>query len=404
MMQMALARLRQLSAHEVGHTLGLMHNYVSSAHDRASVMDYPHPLVKLGPDGAVDLSQAYTTGIGEWDKAAIAYGYQDFGVATDEPARLNAMLDATHRKGLYFLSDGDARPEGSAHPQTHLWDNGGNAADELNRLLDVRARALARFTEKNIPVGWPLSTLEEPLVTTFLLHRYQTEAAAKAIGGLDYRYAVRGDGQAGPRIVAPAEQRKALDALLRTLRPDVLTLPERILALLPPAAFDFDRTREYFPSRTGLTFDPLAAAETAAAHSIRLLLNPERAARLVQYHARDARNPSLLEVLDRLLAATWRRAPSTGLEEEVGRVAGNAALAQLMALGADDSTSSQVRALALLKLGQLRAWLLAQSTADESRKAHFAYAAARIRKYQEDFKAAATPRPLEPPPGQPIGN
>lgn len=397
MQQTALARLRQLSAHEVGHTLGLMHNYVSSARDRASVMDYPHPLVRLTNDGGIDLKDAYAIGIGEWDKVAIAYGYED----SSEPAKLAGILNDAHRRGLYFLGDDDARPEGSAHPQTHLWDNGTSAADELNRLLDVRARALARFSERNIPLGRPLSTLEEPLVTTYLLHRYQTEAAAKVLGGLDYRNAVRGDGQLITRMVAPAEQRKALDALLRTLRPDVLTMPEHILKLLPPVAQEYDRTQEYFPSRSGLTFDPLAAAETAAGHSVRLLLHPERASRLVQYHARDAANPGFVEVVDRLLTATWKRTASKGLAEETARVADNVALAQLMALAADESAMAQVRAIARLKLTQLRSWLERAATgADEERTAHLQYAAARIRKFLEDGKL--DPKPLAPPPGQPI--
>ncbi|MDX1984662.1 MAG: zinc-dependent metalloprotease [Bryobacteraceae bacterium] len=400
MLEMALARLRQLSAHEVGHTLGLAHNYVSSRQNRASVMDYPHPVVRLGADGGVDLTGAYAEGIGEWDKVAIAYGYGEF----PDAGRRRAVLDDAHKRGLHFLSDEDARPEGSAHPYTHLWDNGEDPARELLRLLEVRERALARFSPKNIPLGRPMSTLEEPLVTTYLMHRYQTEAAAKMIGGLEYTYAVRGDGQLVTRMVAPEDQRRALEAVLRTIRPEVLTLPERILALIPPVAQGYDRTREYFPSRSGLTFDPLAAAETAAAHSIRLLLHPERAARLIQYSARDARNPDLVEVIDRLVAATWKRPASKGLAEEVGRVVDNAALLQMMSLAGNEDAAPQARALASVKLQQLGAWLEAQAAANIGRKAHLAYGAQRIRKFLEDPKPPALPKLLEAPPGQPIGS
>jgi hypothetical protein len=203
--------------------------------------------------------------------------------------------------------------------------------------------------------------------------------------------------------VAAADQRRALEAVLRTIRPETLTLPERILALLPPVAQGYDRTREYFPSRTGLTFDPLAAAESAAAQTVRLVLNPERAARLIQYHARDARNPGLDEVIDRLLAATWKRPASIGLAEEVGLVVDNAVLVHLLALAADEGAATQARALAHLKLDQLRAWLRQTPAGNSSRRAHFTYAAARIARFLEEAKPAAPAKPLEAPPGQPIG-
>lgn len=404
MLEMSLSRLRQLSAHEVGHTLGLMHNYVSSAHDRASVMDYPHPVIQLSGEGTPQLAGAYAEGVGEWDKVAIGYGYQDFGGAAEAP-RLSAILDAAHKRGLYFIADDDSRPPGSAHPQSHLWDNGADATGELKRILEVRARALARFSEKNIPIGRPMSTLEGPLVTTYLLHRYQTEAAAKVLGGLYYTYALRGDGQLVTRAVPAADQRKALDAVLATIQPDTLTLPERILAMLPPAAHGYDRTREYFRSRTGVTFDAVAAAEAAASHSIGLLLHPERAGRLVQYHARDARAPGLGEVIDKLIAATWRRAPVRGLAQEAGRAADHVALHHLMALSANDAAGVSVRAIATQKIEQLRAWLASQGsvTTDPDQKAHFAYAVEQIKKFREDPKPASLPRLAEPPPGMPIG-
>src|SRR2546422_6585239 len=217
---MALARLRQLAAHEVGHTLGLMHNYSASTVNRSSVMDYPPPYVKLGADGVPDLSAAYATGIGEWDKVSIAWGYQDFAPGTDEGAALNKILADAFAHGLRFLTDQDARPAGSSSSVAHLWDSGTNAVDELNRLMTVRAAALKRFGENNIREGDPLATIEDALVPIYMLHRYQVEAASKLVGGMDYTFALRGDGQAPTQIVGPAEQRRALAAVLATLKPD----------------------------------------------------------------------------------------------------------------------------------------------------------------------------------------
>ncbi|MBL8175900.1 MAG: zinc-dependent metalloprotease [Bryobacterales bacterium] len=404
MQQMALARLRQLSAHEVGHTLGLSHNYVSSAANRASVMDYPHPLAELDEQGNPTLRNAYTQEIGEWDKVAIAYGYSDHGSEAAAAPQLAKLLRDAYQRGIYFLSDEDARPAGSAHPQTHLWDNGADAAAELKRVMTVRAKALARFGERNIPEGRPFSTLEEPLVTTYLMHRYQAEAAAKVLGGLYYTYALRGDGQLVTRIATPTEQRKALDALLETLHPQALTLPESILKLLPPAAGGFSRTREYFRSRTGLTFDPLSPAESSAAITLGLLLHPERAARLLQHHARDAKNPSLAEIVDRVIDATWKRPAASGLAAEVGRAVDTVALHQLMALALDARAAAQVRAVALQKLEQLRTYAeLRKNSPDPSQRAHFRYAELQIRKLIEDPKSVEVPRLPEPPPGMPIG-
>jgi hypothetical protein len=399
MLEMALARLRQLSAHEVGHTLGLVHNYVSSANDRASVMDYPHPVVDLEGD-SLTLRNAYTTSIGEWDKVAIAYGYAN----APNPTKI---LEEAYKRGISIVTDSDSRPPGSAHPQAHLWDNGKDAAEELNRVLQVRQRALDRFSPNAIPMGRPMSTLEEPLVTTYLLHRYQVEAATKMIGGLFYTYALRGDGQTITRIASPEDQKRALKAVLATLHVNTLTLPERILQLLPPAADGHPRTREYFRSRTGLTFDPLTAAESAANLTLSLVLHPERAARLVQYSARDPRNPGLREVIDQVTTATFKRPPTQGLHSEVGRVIDHTALTHLLALAQNENTITQVRAIGLDRLEQLRKWLDAEAlrSQDSSQKAHYAYASKRIRTFQEDPKAAIPlPRLPDAPPGMPIGS
>ncbi|HRJ16314.1 MAG TPA: zinc-dependent metalloprotease, partial [Saprospiraceae bacterium] len=224
MLQMALARLRQLSAHEVGHTIGLMHNYISSVNDRASVMDYPHPYITLDALGNLDFSKAYATGIGAWDKRAVIYGYQHFPAGTDETKALQDILRETEKMNLPYLTDQDARPQGSAHPQAHLWDNGASAAAELRRLLEVRKTALGRFGELNIPTGTPMADLERVLVPLYLAHRYQVEAAAKVVGGVQYSYAMRGDGQTPALPVDDKLQRDALAALLLTLDPKNLVL------------------------------------------------------------------------------------------------------------------------------------------------------------------------------------
>ena len=344
MLAMSLARLRQLSAHEVGHTLGLAHNYIASTHSRASVMDYPHPLITLSKDGVPELGDAYAIGIGEWDKVAINYGYRD----TADRAELIKGIEDAYRRGLYFLTDEDARPAGSAHPDNHLWDNGVNAVDELNRMMTIRAAALARFSENNIPVGTPMSELGERLVPVYLLHRYQVEAAAKSVGGLFYTYALRGDGQKVTEVVNGKEQARGLDALLKTISSDALTLPERILRLIPPKASGF-RPREPFHGRTGLTFDALAPAEAAANHTVSFILDPQRAARLVEQHARLASVAGLDSVIDRLIGATWRGPRAAGLAAEVQNVVEDVVVYYMMSLAKNESVPAQVRAIASRK-------------------------------------------------------
>jgi hypothetical protein len=402
MEQMALARLRQLAAHEVGHTLGLLHNFAASTHDRASVMDYPPPFVKLDPAGNIDLSDAYATGIGDWDKIAIRYGYTQFAPNVDEHASLNAILNEARDKGITFISDRDARATSGAHPLAHLWDSGANAVDELNRIMQVRAKALDGFSEQKIRFGVPMSALEEVLAPVYLFHRYQVEAATKVVGGLNYTYAVRGDGQTVAEIVPAAEQRRALGAILKTIDPAALALPEKILKLLPPHPPQYEATREDFHSRTQITFDSMAPVEAAADMPIALLLNPERATRLIDYHSRDAKNPGLDEVIDRLITATWKT-PHTSLREaETQRTIGNVVLYRLMQLAQNVQASEQARAMAYLKLDDLRKWLLARQTTDTAERAHSVYAAAQIKRFQDDPKVITVSKPADPPDGSPI--
>ena len=405
LLTMVLARLRQLSAHEVGHTLGLQHNYAASPVNRASVMDYPAPYAKLGPDGLPDLSDAYARGIGEWDKVAIAYGYQDFPPGTDEKAELERTLNQAFAKGLMYLTDQDARPPGAASSVAHLWDNGTNAVDELGNVMRVRAAALRRFGENNIRDGAPMATIEDVLVPIYMYHRYQVEAAAKVIGGQDYVFSLKGKGDRNPHIVAPEEQRRALAAVLETLKPDALLLPESLLKLIPPRPSGYGRTREDFRIRTQPVFDALAPAEAVADHVSNFLFNPERAARLVQFNARDSRNPGLGEVIDKTLLSTWKAPQATGYAREVQHTVDMVILADLMSLASSERSPNQVRAIAELKLDQLKNWISAQRTvvADENRRAFLFYASEQIKRFQDDPKKMNLTRPQDPPDGQPIG-
>lgn len=406
LLELALARVRQLAAHEVGHTLGLAHNFAASAQGNASVMDYPQPMITLNSNESLDVSHAYATGIGAWDKVAIAYGYQDFPEGTDERKALNNILTRAAGRGLFFISDADARPQGSAHPTAHLWDSGPNAVDELDRMMKIRAVALSRFGEKNIREDEPLNTLEEVLVPIYMLHRYQVEATAKVLGGLDYRYAVKGDGQIVTRMIPPSEQRRALDALLTTIKPEELVLPQRVLDLIPPPPEGYARTRETFSGRTGLTFDALGPAEAAASLTVSLILNPERDTRLMEHHALNAQSPDLAEVIDHLIDSTWKSNSESGYKAATQQVVDNIVLFDLMSLAADESAAAQVRALASLKLDELKIWLgaRAKSTKDESRRAQMAFAISQVERFQKDPQQMNLTKPPEPPPGQPIGD
>ena len=401
-----LSRLRQLSAHEVGHTLGLDHNHVASSFGQdMSVCDYPAPLLTLAGNGRIDMSKAYGEHIGRWDEISITWGYCQFPpgtTAAEERAGLDRILEEAAREGFYTMAQQDGVPESGVHPKAHNWDTGEDAADELLRLLEVRAAALARFGERAIKPGRPMALLADLLVPLYLLHRYQTEAAVKLIGGQDFRYALRGDGQLVPRMVPGDDQRRGLAAVLATISPAVLTLPEALLEILPPRPPEYPRNRDSFAGHTGLTFDPLGAAEGAATHSFALLFQPHRAGRLVEFHQRDAALPGLHEVLQGALDATWLAPDETGLAQAVKLRVEHVMLRHLLALGASEDASALVRAIACDAIEGLRAVLLAEPGGDPVVGAHRRAAVAVIGAFMaapESFRVAGT---LPPPPGMPI--
>lgn len=342
MLEMALARIRQLSAHEVGHTLGFAHNFAASSNSNASVMDYPHPFIKLVNDD-LDFSEAYATVIADWDKVTVAYSYTQFEENVNQQEALNNLLKNAYSNGMRFISDADARATGGAHPIAHLWDNGEDAAQELERILKVRDKAIHNFSKDNIRSNEPYSVLEDAFVPLYFFHRYQTEAAVKVIGGLDYNYAVKGDNQFTVKTVDVERQEKALSAILKTINAETLAIPKEKLALFPPRAYSYNRDRESFKGKTGVGFDPMSAAVTATYMSLSLLLHPERTNRLFQQKSLDENQIGLEEILDQLVQSSFGVNHTDTYKNEIQQLINERVLLQLMNLALSDDALFQVK-------------------------------------------------------------
>ncbi|HEX5422438.1 MAG TPA: zinc-dependent metalloprotease [Candidatus Acidoferrales bacterium] len=404
--EMALARIRQLAAHESGHTLGLMHNFAASINNRASVMDYPPPTVTLGANGIPDVSNAYAVGIGSWDKVAIDYGYQDFPSGTNHRQALNKILNSAFEHGQIYLTDQDARPLGSASPVSHLWDMGSNDLDGLKQVIAVRNAALKRLSIDAIRENEPVATIEDVLVPTYLYHRYQVSAVSKSIGGLNYWFNVRGGVEKPPEIVPAAQQRAAIRAVLATLSPQQLEFPAALLKQIPPRPPEYPSSKENFARRTAPAFDALSGAEAMANIVTSLLLEPNRDERMVEYHAQDARYPGFAELLDDLLASTWKAQPEQGYDGAIQRRVDAVVLAQLMSVAADQDAAPQTRATASLKLDGLKDWIAGQlkTTTDGSRRAQFFFSAQQIEQFEKNPTSVHLATPAPPPAGDPIGS
>ncbi len=397
MLELALARIRQLSAHEVGHTLGFAHNFAASTNGRASVMDYPHPKIELTGD-QIDFSKAYDKGIGEWDKVSVAYAYSDFQEGTNERDALNNILEAAYESGLQYMSDQDARPRGGAHATAHLWDNGANPSEELNRVLAVRKKAIDNFSIDNIRTNEPMTVLEDVFVPLYLFHRYQTEAAVKLVGGLDYHYSVKGDNLPDHSVVSRKEQEAALMAVLNTVDASVIAIPDEKLSLFPPRAIGYGRTRESFKGYTGTAFDPIGAAQTAADLSLELLFHPERASRLIQQKSLSPDHLGLEEVLDIILRQTLMKSHNDSYFSSVQSAINYRVLEHLISLGAAEITNPQVRAVCHLKLKQLTSkWKGDEQSADRAEMIRIINA---YFKEPANYKSISAPKI---PDGSPIG-
>ena len=400
---MALARIRQLSAHEVGHTLGLAHNFAASINDRASVMDYPHPRFGLDAAGAVTLEGAYDEGIGEWDKRAIRYGYTQYRDPWEEAPALRALVAENRAAGFEFISDPDSRSLRDFHPRSHLWDDGADPVAELERVMALRAAALERFGTGSLRGDAPLSDLQEAIVPIYLFHRYQAEAVGKLVGGADYRYALVSDNEDVAVVdVAPERQARATRALLQTLEPAALELPAALLAQIPPKAYGYERNRESAPARTGALFDPLTLAEVSAGHTLEILLHPERLARMALQHSRDgaqAGPAALFSLLqDRILLPEY-----DGMRGAIDRRRASLLLLHWRRLYSDRNAAPEVRAAAQVALERAQRMMAARSRGAAAYAAFYRFESTLIDQALDGRVEPRESKAVALPPGSPIG-
>lgn len=396
MLEMALGRIRQLSAHEVGHTIGFTHNFAASANNRASVMDYPHPQISV-TNGNIDFSDAYAVGIGDWDKVTVAYSYSEFNNSTNEKEALNKILKAATFTGHRFISDSDARAAGGAHATAHLWDNGKTAAEGLEDVLALRKQAIGNFSKDNIKSYEPYSVLEDVFVPLYFYHRYQTEAATKVIGGLDYNYAVKDGDEFTVKRIDANEQRETLNVLLETLSAETLAIPKDKLELFPPRAFGYGRSRESFKGKTGVSFDPFSAANTASDMTLKFLLNPQRANRLVLQQSLDSKQLSLEELLNSIIENSFNKSYNdTYLGETQYQINSNV-LKYLMNLAVNDQSYFQTKAIANKQISQLLRRFLNLKATD----VQYGIMIKEFYEHPEKFKLEVSPKI---PDGSPIGS
>lgn len=403
-LDVSLARLRQLSAHEVGHTLGFAHNFAASTYgDRASVMDYPAPRVRIADNGMPDLSDAYGVGVGEWDRFMVRYAYSTFANEAAESEGLAELIEDARQRDLIFLSDADARPAGAAHPQANLWDNGSDSIAELKHVMRVRRLALEKLNAGDLLKGRPLADLEIVLVPIYLYHRYQVVATAKLIGGFDYHYASSEENESAVNPIPAQRQKQALDELLKTLEPGALVIPTRLLDMLPPKPFSSLDDRERFPTRTAMIFDPSAAARIAAEQTLNELLQPQRMARLAAYP-----QPSwnLNSLLAKIVTGVWEQpVAKDDRAREIQRIVQRVLVQLLIELASDTTTSASVRASSTAILRSIAVNL--NNPSDNDRMLGQVHAAAIVytinRFLNRPHTPASSPQPLPAPPGSPIG-
>ena len=399
MLELALARIRQLSAHEIGHTIGFVHNFAASTNKRASVMDYPHPLVNL-EENEIVFTDAYDAKIGDWDKVTVAYSYSHFRSDENEGFQLNKILENSVKSGLRFITDYDARSLDGSHAYAHLWDNGDTAYSGLDKVIDIRKKAIQNFSEYNVPIGTPNSVLEDVFVPLYFFHRYQTEATAKIIGGMDYNYSLVGDNQNEFHYLDKDTQLEALNSIVKTLSPSFLAIPKDKLKLFPPRAFGYPRTRESFKSNLGVAFDPFSISETAADMTLSLILRPKRLNRLILQHSLDNSNLSLDEFFDVLIDNTILKRSNDSYLAEIQHLVNITLLNNIFKIINDTNSFSQVKSICNDKLEEVVKELSSKNNEELLFSDYYVFL---IKDFYKDPKKYKIINSLKIPDGSPIG-
>lgn len=403
MLELAIARLKQLSAHEIGHTIGVAHSFAASADGRSSVMDYPYPLITENKDGELDLSKAYDDKIGEWDKWVIKYGYGEVAKGQTEEDFINETLESTYAAGHEFITDSDTRDPSGMHPRAHLWDNGTSSASELKRMLDLRANRMKSFGLNAIPNGQPEALLEEVFVPLYLMHRFQVEATSKILGGVDYNYKVKGDNQPRHKWVSAKEQEDALSALLETIAPKNLEVPDHILKLIPPRPFGYGSNRETFVSRTGPMFDPIAPAENVVDMVFGFVFNGARADRIYLQNLQNKELPGLDDVFNKIESQVFSADVPNGISAEIKLMEETKLVDHMIALSNSASVSNTVRAITRAHLNQIKEKMLATRAKNPLLTMHSSYLKDKIAAYLELPVALTVQEEIKAPDGSPIG-
>jgi len=397
-LELALARIRQLSAHEIGHTLGFAHNFLASSNNNSSVMDYPHPNLSI-INNKISLDNAYSVGIGDWDKVSVAYSYTEFNDFQNETLELNKIIENATKNNHRFISDSDSRSIGSAHPSSHLWDNGFDPIIEINKIIKIRDLALKNISLDHLKKGEPYSRLQDIIVPIYLLHRYQSEAVVKLIGGVNYDYAVKGNLKYEINYVEKNKQREALINFVDLITPEKLMIPKNLRKILFPHAFGSRKTRENFLSQTGLTFDFLGVANTLSDTFLSFLLNSKRVSRLIQQVGFDATQLSFEEVIDRLFEVSFIKRYNNSHYKQINEIVKHNILKNLFRLGQSADVYSEIKAIIFYKLESLDQFLAGQEN-----QVYNNYYRSEIQKYfdnPDDFKPKASYRI---PDGPPIGS
>lgn len=396
----AMARRRQHTAHEIGHTLGLQHNFIAASQGRSSFMDYPFPVISLDAQGRLDLRDAYRVGGGAWDTLAVRYAYTWFPDDASERAGLQRIMAEGLAKGLRYITGGHASAAGSI-PEATQWVEGATMFDAVERTSRVRRVLIDRFDERAIAPGEPMSLLNQRFAHVYLHHRYSLEGVVKYVGGMDFTYALRGDGQTPARILPAAEQRRGLAMALAALEPAELAIPARIADLIPPSPPGTDGSATWIPTAAGSAFDPLTLAGGLATEVIENLLHPQRAQRLVLFHLRDASNPSLSEVIQALVNASWGAAPSSDRgHQALRRTVQRVVLNTMLDLASDPRTSAEARAVAASEVARLGVRIDAMQGGSAEDQGHRALALKDIRRFAEgeDDRASRPRFPVVPLP------